>query len=1086
MKRSFTKLRAVFALLALFTLPFTGWGQTYTLVSNLGDLSNDTYCIAALNNGTYYTVPNTTIDGQTFTCTEASYENNVLTPATGHGQFVFTAVSGVDNAYYIYNTNLNKYLVATGSKKFGYVNSNSNDYGYWTFSTVSSGGFSGTFSVQHSSKTQYMRAYNNSVRCYDGANNQGVYFFVQASTPSVDAPTFSPIAGTYTGTQNVTISCATTGSTIYYTTDGSTPSNTSTLYTGSITVSATTTIKAIAYVGTDASNVVSATYTIVQPLTTMDAIFSAATAAGTTATPIAVTFNNWVVTGATNNNVYVTDGTKGFIIYNANHGFAVGNVLSGTASCKVQLFNGAAEITELTTSTTGLTVTTGGTVTPVTNISIADLSGVNTGAVLSYGHLTYNGTVLIDANNNEITPYNKLYSYSMTSGHIYNVTGVYLQYNTTKEILPRSANDIEEVLNIVEAPTFSPAAGTYAQAQTVTISCATQGVDIFYTTDGTDPDDESDPYSTPITVSETTTIKAIAYDGSDASYIATATYHINSLDDPYTVTQALSFPEYQYPANGIYVHGIVSTAPTKSPTDNGELTYYISVNGEATDQLEVYKGKGLNNNAFTAQDDIQLGDIVTVYGNVVIYGTTNPIKEFAQGNYLVAFEHPTPVLQSYDLTVSTLNEHINGIYVFDATDENNPLIAEGLAGTVQVLEGTDIIVSPDVEDGYSLGTLTVIDDDGNSVQPENHMADGGYYSFTMPSGNVTITATAFEPATYTLATTIESGKTYIIVGCKTVNDTLNYYAMGEQKNNNRDAVRISADGTTATSTAEVYEFIITTDTTDSRFFNIYDPVENGYLYAAGKTNSNYLRTKSSIDTTGQWAITFVQDTASIVANFGNGNANARNTMRYNGTGTNNLFACYKSENTMSNVYLYVKDETPTSVTQDIALSSGSNWVSFNVDITLDSLKAALVAALPGTQMVIKAKNNEQLTYTGSKWKGNLASLDVAQMYMIQVASASTISVVGMPLVPADHPVTIVPGANWIAFPFSTSMTPTEAFAGFAITGDVIKNKDNQTAAYNGTKWKGSLTTLEPGKGYIFTSSQTTDRTFIFPTGTTKK
>ena len=182
----------------------------------------------------------------------------------------------------------------------------------------------------------------------------------------------------------------------------------------------------------------------------------------------------------------------------------------------------------------------------------------------------------------------------------------------------------------------------------------------------------------------------------------------------------------------------------------------------------------------------------------------------------------------------------------------------------------------------------------------------------------------------------------------------------------------------------------------------------------------------------------------------------------------------------------IDPEPVTSVTQDIALSSGSNWVSFNVDITLDSLKAALVAALPGTQMVIKAKNNEQLTYTGSKWKGNLASLDVAQMYMIQVASASTISVVGMPLVPADHPVTIVPGANWIAFPFSTSMTPTEAFAGFALTGDVIKNKDNQTAAYNGTKWKGSLTTLEPGKGYIFTSSQTTDRTFIFPTGTTKK
>ena len=172
---------------------------------------------------------------------------------------------------------------------------------------------------------------------------------------------------------------------------------------------------------------------------------------------------------------------------------------------------------------------------------------------------------------------------------------------------------------------------------------------------------------------------------------------------------------------------------------------------------------------------------------------------------------------------------------------------------------------------------------------------------------------------------------------------------------------------------------------------------------------------------------------------------------------------------------------PPTVTQTIDLASGSNWVSFNVDITLDNLKAALVTALSGTQIVIKAKGNMQLTYTGSKWKGNLTSLDVAQMYMIQVAAASTISVEGLPVVPAGHPVTIVPGANWIAFPFNTSMTPTEAFAGFALTGDVIKNKDNQSAAYNGTKWKGSLTTLEPGKGYVFTSSQTNDRFFVFPT-----
>ena len=76
-------------------------------------------------------------------------------------------------------------------------------------------------------------------------------------------PSFSPAAGTYSSTQSVTISDSTSGATIYYTTNGSTPTTSSTKYTGPISVGSTETLKAIAVDSNSAnSSVATAAYTI--------------------------------------------------------------------------------------------------------------------------------------------------------------------------------------------------------------------------------------------------------------------------------------------------------------------------------------------------------------------------------------------------------------------------------------------------------------------------------------------------------------------------------------------------------------------------------------------------------------------------------------------------------------------------------------------------------------------------------------------------------------------------------------------------------------------------------------------------------
>ena len=90
----------------------------------------------------------------------------------------------------------------------------------------------------------------------------------------------------------------------------------------------------------------------------------------------------------------------------------------------------------------------------------------------------------------------------------------------------------------VATPTFSPAEGTYTEAQNVTISCTTDGATIHYTTDGTAPTAANSTYSSPINVSGTITIKAIAVKtGMTDSSVVSARYTISDTPvDTCTIT----------------------------------------------------------------------------------------------------------------------------------------------------------------------------------------------------------------------------------------------------------------------------------------------------------------------------------------------------------------------------------------------------------------------------------------------------------------------------------------------------------------------------------------------------------------------
>jgi unsaturated rhamnogalacturonyl hydrolase len=172
-----------------------------------------------------------------------------------------------------------------------------------------------------SQPTTYNSTADFGVGLFLEAGNQ-VAKLASASITPVAAPTFNPGGGSYSSAQTVTISTTTSGASIRYTTDGSTPSETAgTIYSGPVSISATTTLKALAYEsGFTDSAVTSATYTI-------------STGGGTVAAP---TFNPGGGTFSSAQTVTVSTTTSGASIRYTTDGSTpsetAGTIYSGPVS----------------------------------------------------------------------------------------------------------------------------------------------------------------------------------------------------------------------------------------------------------------------------------------------------------------------------------------------------------------------------------------------------------------------------------------------------------------------------------------------------------------------------------------------------------------------------------------------------------------------------------------------------------------------------------------------------------------------------------------------------------------------------------
>lgn len=164
-----------------------------------------------------------------------------------------------------------------------------------------------------------------------------------------------------------------------------------------------------------------------------------------------------------------------------------------------------------------------------TLIILATPNPANGGTVTGEDEYEYGTQVTLTA-----TPANDYYFTGWTSNGTQVSTDATFTFTATQD------SDLVanfEAKQLVATPTFTPAAGSYTEPQTVTINCATQGATIYYTTDGTEPTANSTQYTDGFTLNANTTVKAIAVkDGEQwlPSEVATAAYTFNF--PTYTVT----------------------------------------------------------------------------------------------------------------------------------------------------------------------------------------------------------------------------------------------------------------------------------------------------------------------------------------------------------------------------------------------------------------------------------------------------------------------------------------------------------------------------------------------------------------------
>jgi Chitobiase/beta-hexosaminidase C-terminal domain len=387
-------------------------------------------------------------------------------------------------------------------------------------------------------------------------------FFLSFSLQSLSAtvypatPYITPAAGTYSSGQTVSISDSTSGTLIYYTTDGSTPTSSSATYSGTIAIPSgpgSETIRAIAVDAAGASSVATSGYTITPIL----AVPAFSPAQGSFGSAQSVT-----ISSATPGSVieYTLDGTQP----------TASSPIYSTPISVTQKETIKALVTGVSGYAASATVSDTYTIVPATPYITPATGTYTAGQTVKISDSTPGTALYYTTDGTAPSPSSSLYAApfatttaqgSQTVRAMAVLGGVY----------GSTASNTYTISPVLAVPSFSPAGGSFGSAQSVTLSTTSPNGIIYYTLDGTSPTTSSPVYSAPIAVTQKVTMKAFtagvpgytASGSSSATYsITPATPYITPVTGTYNASQSVTISD-STPGTTLY-YTTDGTAPTPS------------------------------------------------------------------------------------------------------------------------------------------------------------------------------------------------------------------------------------------------------------------------------------------------------------------------------------------------------------------------------------------------------------------------------------------------------------------------------------------------------------------------------------------